>query len=264
VMNESIMRARFFFFTGLGVFLGPMEDALDHRHHAVQLVLGLDGAFEVWAGTVKHDGLAAIIAPNHPHRFKGKGRRHAVLLLDPELSAYASIIGAMGKESGVTMLDPSPVERELQGFLSSLHSPPECTIVKDLCEKTFRRLSRAGLEETPDTDARISAAKSFISRAPDRKAPIAVVAREVGLSEGRLIHLFKEHTGIPIRRYILWLRLIEAVERAMGSVSLTVAAHDAGFSDSAHLSRTFKRMFGITPSFLFKNSQFIQVISCLD
>ena len=30
--------------------------------------------------------------------------------------------------------------------------------------------------------------------------------------------------------------------------SLTEAAHDAGFSSSAHLSSTFKRMFGLTAS----------------
>jgi AraC-like DNA-binding protein len=32
--------------------------------------------------------------------------------------------------------------------------------------------------------------------------------------------------------------------------SLTDAAHEAGFADSAHLSRTFRRMFGVAPSSL--------------
>ena len=32
--------------------------------------------------------------------------------------------------------------------------------------------------------------------------------------------------------------------------SLTAAAHDAGFADSAHFSRTFLRMFGIPASVL--------------
>jgi len=43
----------------------------------------------------------------------------------------------------------------------------------------------------------------------------------------------------------LWLRLMRAVERFAAGASLTDAAHEAGFADSAHLSRTFRRMFGI-------------------
>ena len=64
--------------------------------------------------------------------------------------------------------------------------------------------------------------------------------------------------GIPLRRYLLWLRLIEGIKVALKGISLTAVAHEVGFSDSAHFSRSFKEMFGLTPSELFKNSQFIQ------
>jgi AraC family transcriptional regulator len=46
-----------------------------------------------------------------------------------------------------------------------------------------------------------------------------------------------------------------AGEKAMRGSRLTEAAHAAGFADSAHLSRTFRSMFGITPSFLFTRGQ---------
>jgi AraC-like DNA-binding protein len=70
------------------------------------------------------------------------------------------------------------------------------------------------------------------------------------LSAGRLRHLFVEQTGLPFKTYVLWLRLQRAVERLAANASLTEAAHDAGFSDSAHFSRTFRRMFGVTPAAL--------------
>lgn len=41
----------------------------------------------------------------------------------------------------------------------------------------------------------------------------------------------------------------------MRGSSLTEAAHVAGFADSAHLSRTFRSMFGIAPSFMFERSR---------
>ena len=54
-----------------------------------------------------------------------------------------------------------------------------------------------------------------------------------------------EQTGLPFRTYLLWQRLTKAVELFAAGSTLTDAAHDAGFADSAHLSRTFRRMFGI-------------------
>jgi AraC-like DNA-binding protein len=60
-----------------------------------------------------------------------------------------------------------------------------------------------------------------------------------------LRHLFVEQTGLPFRTYLLWLRLTKAVAVFAGGGSLTEAAHEAGFSDSAHFSRTFRRMFGL-------------------
>ena len=65
------------------------------------------------------------------------------------------------------------------------------------------------------------------------------------LSESRFSHLFTKETGLPFRTYVLWRRLMQAVERRAAGATLTEAAHQAGFSDSAHFSRTFLRMFGI-------------------
>ena len=79
---------------------------------------------------------------------------------------------------------------------------------------------------------------------------LADVAPEIGLSAGRLRHLFVEQTGLPFRTYLLWLRLNTAVRRIVEGASLTEAAYDVGFADSAHFSRTFRRMFGVTPAAL--------------
>jgi AraC-like DNA-binding protein len=84
---------------------------------------------------------------------------------------------------------------------------------------------------------------------------LAELARAVHRSPSRLAHRFRDATGVPLRRFILWRRLRAAAETAMRGSSLTEAAHAAGFADSAHLSRTFRSMFGIAPSFLFRRGQ---------
>ncbi|WP_327437384.1 helix-turn-helix domain-containing protein [Sinorhizobium meliloti] len=51
--------------------------------------------------------------------------------------------------------------------------------------------------------------------------------------------------GPAIPNFLLWRRLMRAVEQLAGGKRLTEAAHHAGFADSAHFSRTFQRMFGL-------------------
>ena len=69
-----------------------------------------------------------------------------------------------------------------------------------------------------------------------------------GLSQSHFMHIFTQSMGVPLRPYILWLRLQCAACDLMDGSSVTAAAHNAGFSDGAHLTRTFRRMLGMTPS----------------
>ncbi|MBQ4862289.1 AraC family transcriptional regulator [Pseudoalteromonas sp. MMG013] len=83
------------------------------------------------------------------------------------------------------------------------------------------------------------------------------IATQLNLSESRFLHLFKQNMQLPWRPYLLWRRLICAIKVISKGGSATQAAYIAGFSDSAHLSRTFKKQFGITLQKLLsrKNTQ---------
>jgi AraC-like DNA-binding protein len=74
----------------------------------------------------------------------------------------------------------------------------------------------------------------------------AEVASQLDLSEGRFLHLFREQMGIAWRPYLLWRRMICAISAMMKGRSATEAAYIAGFSDSSHLSRTFRAHFGMS------------------
>lgn len=94
--------------------------------------------------------------------------------------------------------------------------------------------------------------KSIVGWRRGSTSPVSLsdVAALVGLSPGRTRRLFVQQTGLPLRTYLLWLRPTRALELFAGGASLTEAAHAAGFSDSAHPSRTFHRMFGIAAASL--------------
>jgi AraC-like DNA-binding protein len=74
------------------------------------------------------------------------------------------------------------------------------------------------------------------------------MAAAVHLSPDRFRHLFMEETGVGFRAYLLWLRLECSLAAYVAGSTLTEAAYAGGFADSAHFSRTFKKMFGIAPA----------------
>ena len=54
--------------------------------------------------------------------------------------------------------------------------------------------------------------------------------------------------GIAYRAFVKWRKLLATLESVSCGADLTQAAHEGGFADSAHFSRTFKDTFGLTPS----------------
>lgn len=111
-------------------------------------------------------------------------------------------------------------------------------------------------------DPRIQRAVDLLKQVPLKKISVHELAVAVGLSESRLTHLFTEHVGIPIRRYLMWLRLFDAFYLIFRGVSFTEAAHHAGFADHAHLSRTFRTMYGMRLNDFVKIKQSIRTFFC--
>jgi AraC-like DNA-binding protein len=87
---------------------------------------------------------------------------------------------------------------------------------------------------------------------------VGEIAQRSGLSGRRFRDLFAGQVGMSCRRYLLWHRLYSALAELAGGASLSQAASAAGFSDAAHLTRTFKRMVGIVPSAIARSVTFME------
>ena len=94
--------------------------------------------------------------------------------------------------------------------------------------------------------------------APETDTSLAALAEIAGLSPGRFMHAFTETVRIPLRPYLRWLKLERAGAALAAGASLGEAAYGAGFADAAHMSRTFVRMFGVSPSDVRRRSQSVQ------
>ena len=90
----------------------------------------------------------------------------------------------------------------------------------------------------------------------------AEMAARVGLSRSRLAHLMTDAIGAPPRLWRLWLKLGAALGHALTTgASLTESAHVAGFSDSAHFTRTCRRLTGVRPAMMLPQTVYLSQAS---
>jgi AraC-like DNA-binding protein len=74
------------------------------------------------------------------------------------------------------------------------------------------------------------------------------LAREVGLSRFQVSRQFRAAYGLPPSAYLRQLRLREARRRLAAGEAIAVVAPSTGFADQSHLTRWFRRTYGITPA----------------
>lgn len=217
-----------------------------HSHHAIQVTVALRGRVDFDGESGSVGGEAVAIAPDATHAFEGDGLV-AHLFVASDGRAGRAIARVLFSEKGP--IAPIPPER-LGDFAARLRATFEDPRRDD---EDLRTLGRAliaqladGCVDTRAPEPRIQKIIAWVTaHLDDPSVSLSDIAALTGLSPGRARHLFVQQTGLPFRTYLLWLRLVRAVELFADGVSLTGAAYGAGFADSAHLSRTFRRMFGI-------------------
>jgi AraC-like DNA-binding protein len=83
-----------------------------------------------------------------------------------------------------------------------------------------------------------------------RNVSLADLARDFGVSYHRMSHLFTEVLGLSFRAYCSFDLMRRASRQFSGQGTLTDIALAAGFTDSAHLSHTWRRRYGLSPSYV--------------
>ena len=223
-----------------------------HAHHAIQIALAMDSAFlmrDGRAGWREHAG--AIVMPHRPHQFDGCGHGVAQIFVEPETALGRAIVRAACGGG-----DRRSVARHGAGAGEPACATAYRTKANDATLATLAQHAIAALAgplpSLSATDPRISRVIAWLRQRLDSPVSLGDAARVAHLSPSRFRHLFVAQTGVSFRAYLLWARVETAVAAAMGGQSWTAAAQEAGFADSAHLSRTCRRMFGIAPVTLIR------------
>lgn len=223
-----------------------------HRHHAIQITLPLDGqvrlrgaAAEPWS-----DYEGAVVMTERPHQFDGGGLRVAQIFVEPETTSGIALQARFG-DKAITPLPRAQVAALVEPLFACFESSRADAPMVEAAAEALAAF--AGTDEaSPRVDERIVRVKALLRQRAMAAPTLGELAAAVHLSPSRLRHLFVAHTRSSFRAYLLWLRLHLALAAFNRGENWTAAAHAAGFADSAHLSRTFRRMFGVSPVMLVK------------
>jgi AraC-like DNA-binding protein len=240
-------RARIAIWEGTSIWLGetvrPFSGA-QHAHHAIQISFLLSGRIGFGSDGGEFSAPVTLIDSNVPHSLIADGLV-AHLFIEPAGRIGRIVRAASGLQG---KLGPCTLPG-IDGFAETLHrlwhgdaSPAEFR--RDTAEM-LDRLTGAEATAAP-LDARVERLLASIERLAAGPLSFEAAASGIHYSRSRLRHLFAEQVGLPFKSYVLWRRLIRALEAITAGASLTAAAHEAGFADAAHFSRAFRRHFGLS------------------
>ena len=223
---------------GIGLFRGKAGDNHRHKHWAHQLSIGIGAPVQLTAdcGTIRAHAL--FIPANTAHQLM-PGHMMS-LYMDSTTDEARAIVSMMPASDRIVEAPAGLAAIVLASFGEDMPH-----------ERSFDTLrARLQLDALPARNARLDAVLQILhssldhENSPDR----AAMAAALGMSGSRFSHWFREATGMPVRSYKKWLRLVRGIEQVLAGERLTDAAHGAGFSDQAHFTRTFVEMFGLSPS----------------
>lgn len=232
------------------VWFGRTGRIQAHAHHAIQITLALEGDF-LLCGADGRDwrcASGAIVLPDRRHAFDGGDRNGVMLFVEPETVQGRALLARYGDaEFGVLAdADTRPLADALRAVIEAGAEP---TALIAAAQAAIAQLA-GSVHATDRLDARIDRAIAWMRGRLSAPIGLDDAAAIAHLSPSRFRHLFVAQTGISFRAWLLWARVGIAMSAGLGGQSWTVAAQEAGFADSAHLSRTCRRMFGLSPAML--------------
>jgi len=214
----------------------PKTAASLHAPHGTALFVGLDADVTIDRHT---RGRAVLVPPDALYEVHSPGPVIGICF-DPE--RLPRVAARARAEGGPRALTGRLAKHLVAGAVAHRGSLDRPDVLSGLGSEAAASLGRDATTP-PRVDRRVAlVVERLRGLADDAPAGLAI-------SPAHLQALFVRDTGIAMRTYRLWRRLLAALVVYTRS-DATTAAHAAGFADLAHFSRTCRRMLGYAPTVL--------------
>jgi AraC-like DNA-binding protein len=196
-----------------------------HRNPVTCILAGVDRPLAVCTPAERSEGDLVIIRPGVEHWVEIHGRAKVLYFDGLEFPLTAALAARVPREFVALAIDALTSTSGAQDELRA-------------------RFSR-GRERCPATIAR---AIHAIVQDPMTRMDQGDLARRLRLGRTQALRAFKAVTGMTFREFKRWTALCSATRQIAEGQLVRTAAMDAGFADTAHLTRTFRTAFGTTPT----------------
>ena len=229
-----------------------------HSHHAIQIVVALDGNAAICGSDgAWHEARGIVVRPDAEHSFDCNGALGVMVFVDPESSEGAWLSTSLRHD--ITIVRDTRLDAIVPELRTLAEQPDDITDIASLVRRSVHGL-RPGLAPTRRFDSRVTTVLDTIRASDDLRMSLNQAADNACLSSTRFAHLFRDQVGLPFSRYMLWRKLTRAMVAVASERTIAAAAHAADFADAAHLTRTFYQMVGMAPSVLMQG-EFIEIAS---
>lgn len=201
------------------------RDLAPHLNPVTCVLAGLDRPLTVCAPSMRIEGDIVLIRPGIEHWVEINGRAK-VLYFDGLAFPFAAALATrVPREIEALTIDGLDADAGAHAELRA-------------------RLAR-GQRRCPDVVAQTISA---IASDPMKRMDQTELAHRLGLGRTQAMRMFKAATGMTFRAFKRWTALRAATQQIAEGQLVRTAAMDAGFADTAHLTRTFRTTFGTTPT----------------
>lgn len=233
----------------LVISAGPGRENSSHRHFGAIVTLAPDAPVTLMsrdAGPVVAQ--AAIVAPNAWHRIDARNTRTVTVLIGADHPWFRYLKPLLSGEP-IVKLDFTVLAGAAIPWDALFEGTCDCVEAQRAAHTILQAFG--GLDAPPhELDARIEEVLRILRDAVTDAPTPDELGRRVGLSGYTLMRRFKAQLGVRIREYVLWRRLMVALELVDGRTTIAEIAQRTGFYDQAHLTRTARRMVELAPSFV--------------
>ena len=204
------------------------------ENHVSYIALNFDYTFENSAKKIP-------VPPKRSGDFSPEDIIERVLLSDaPELSQYVFIEEMYGIASRL-----AAIEREYSRSVIFHETKTSATLCDVLCDALRRLRSDAVLGGGGKLDAILN----YVHENYREQISNERIGEVFGFHKNYVSGMVKEYTGMPLHKYVNYVRVSHAVEMlADGEDSVTEVARKCGFCDIYYFSRYFRQFVGVSPT----------------